>query len=113
MDSEAILLVTDDLVRTIKNSALYQSHQQLCQALKNNQKVMSLIEQIKVQQKQYVKSNFQDQDQKKRLDALQKDLEEIPLYKAYQASLDNINELLEQMKEELNKKIEEMFVLEK
>lgn len=113
MNSDDVLLATDALVSAIKSSLLYQNHQQLCQALKKNKKAMALIEQIKTTQKQYVKSHFQEQEEKDILSSLQKELEEIPLYKAYQTSLDTINEVLEQMKEELNEKIETMFLFEK
>lgn len=70
--------------------------------MKSNCEICSLVEDIKILQKQYVKGNYSDEAVKRELDLKGKRLEGIPLYIEYMNYLERVNEMINLVKDELN-----------
>ena len=70
--------------------------------MKSNCEICSLVEDIKMLQKQYVKGNYSDEAVKLELDLKEKRLEGIPLYIEYMNYLERVNEMINLVKDELN-----------
>lgn len=97
-----ILEKTDILIETIYQSDLYQHHLKIREKLEQNSQIMQEIESIKTLEKAYVRSGFQQLKYKEQLEEKLKELRKKPLYKSYEQSLEEINQLLEMIQTGLN-----------
>lgn len=91
-----------DVVTVIKESREYQNCVLMKEQMNKNSSLLSLIEEIKEKQKQYVKSGFQDEKLEQELTDLKKNLEEIPLFVEYNQNLEIVNDMIDTVKEQLN-----------
>lgn len=96
----------EGVILTIKNSSDYQECIQLKEKMKKNQELMSLIEQLKSAQKEYVKDGGQN---KAVLEQLESQLYEIPIYVVYMDHLNRVNQMITYVEEDLNQYFYEMF----
>lgn len=92
----------DKVVSYIKNSQDYKNCELLKERLDSNDEVKELIVRLKNMQKKYIRSNY-DSNIKTELDNCNEKLLEIPIYQMYIKSLENVNEMIEYVKERLNK----------
>jgi len=91
----------DEVIRCIKNSPEYIRCMELKTKMTRNEEITSLVEKVKVLQKKYVKSNY-DQSVKKELDSCLERLGEIPLYQVYLDSLEKVNYKIDYVRDSLN-----------
>ncbi len=91
----------DDLVDYIKNTDDYKKCIKLKDQMKDNSELMSLIDEVKNLQKQYIKSNY-DLLIKEELDKKNKELLEIPIYVLYNKYLNNVNYMIDYINNSLN-----------
>ena len=91
----------EDIVLYIKDSYDYKTCIELKEKMSQNKELCSLIDEIKTIQKQYIKSNYDD-NIKLELDDLEKKLNEIPIYVIYMQHLTKVNEMINLVKDELN-----------
>lgn len=98
----------DEIVKYITMSDEYRRCIELKNKMSKNEELVNLINNIKKVQKEYVKSNF-DEDFKNKLSLLEDRLNEIPIYVSYMQSLDRVNEMISYVKDELNQYFFELF----
>ncbi len=100
-----ILNEVESIVSFIKESDTYKDYIFLKEKLSNNEKAMSLINEIKTIQKQLVKKEVNNEDIKD-LDNLIKEKEEelnkIPLYIEYINKQEQLNDLYQDIKQRLD-----------
>ncbi|MBE6157889.1 MAG: YlbF family regulator [Firmicutes bacterium] len=92
----------DELVSYIKNTSSYKNVISIKEKMDSNEEISQLVKKIKILQKKYVKSNYLDSDIKKELDTLESRLNEIPIYVEYMNNLEEVNNMIELVKDELN-----------
>jgi cell fate (sporulation/competence/biofilm development) regulator YmcA (YheA/YmcA/DUF963 family) len=97
----------DKVILDIKNSAAYKKTLLLKEQMNNNKEITAIIEEIKSLQKEYVKSK--DIKIKKRLSYLENKLNHIPLYHEYNNNLEEVNQMIEVVKDNLNQYFSEIF----
>lgn len=90
----------DEIIKTIVNSSDYKKCLELKEKMKDNEEIIKLIEKIKSQQKEYVKTR--NSAIKNNLDELEKELRGIPIYYEYNKSLEKVNEMISLVRDELN-----------
>ena len=90
----------EEVVSCIKNSKEYKIVIELKNKMSTNEEINSLVREIKIKQKKYIKSN--DSNIKDELDQLEKRLDEIPIYHIYLENLEKVNEMINYVKDELN-----------
>ncbi len=100
--SNDILKATDQLIESIMESKVYKQHLEIREKLAKNKTIMNEIEEIKKLERAYVKSNFENREYKQQMDDKLFRLRQKPLYKVYEQSLEEINDMLSQLKEGLN-----------
>lgn len=88
----------DDVISVIVNSKDYQQCLQLKDKMKKNQELMKLIEDLKKAQKEYVKSGIG----KEKIDSLEEELYQFPIYVVYMEHLEKVNDMLSYVEEDLN-----------
>ena len=88
----------DDVISVIVNSKDYQQCLQLKDKMKKNQELMKLIEDLKKAQKEYVKSGIE----KEKIDSLEEELYQFPIYVVYMEHLEKVNDMLSYVEEDLN-----------
>lgn len=88
----------DDVISVIVNSKDYQQCLQLKDKMKKNQELMKLIEDLKKTQKEYVKSGIG----KEKIDSLEEELYQFPIYVVYMEHLEKVNDMLSYVEEDLN-----------
>jgi len=88
----------DDVISVIVNSKDYQQCLQLKDKMKKNQELMKLIEDLKKAQKGYVKSGIG----KEKIDSLEEELYQFPIYVVYMEHLEKVNDMLSYVEEDLN-----------
>lgn len=91
----------DEIINYIVNSREYRDCITMKEQMKNNQKVTNLVKEVKKIQKQYIKSNYQE-DIKIELEEKKEELNLIPIYKEYNLNLIKVNRMINLVKEELN-----------
>ena len=91
----------EEVVLCIKNSKDYKECIKLKEKMKSNEELIKMIEDIKLLQKKYIKSNY-DSNIKKELDNLEEILNSIPIYNMYIEKLNKVNELIDYVKDDLN-----------
>ncbi len=88
----------DDVISVIVNSKDYQQCLQLKDKMKKNQELMKLIEDLKKAQKEYVKSGIGEE----KIDSLEEELYQYPIYVVYMEHLEKVNDMLSYVEEDLN-----------
>lgn len=91
----------DDVILCIKESNEYKNVIDIKKKMDSNEELKKKINDIKLLQKKYVKSNY-DSSIKKDLDKLNDELLEVPIYKIYLDNLSVVNEKIEYVKDSLN-----------
>ena len=91
-----------DIILYIKDSTSYKKCIELKEKMSSNVEITDLVENVKNLQKAYVKSSFMDEDIKKELDMVNNKLNNIPIYVSYLGYLDQVNDMIDFVKEELN-----------
>ena len=98
---ESVKSRVEELVSYIQNTKEYQNCIQIREKMKNNLELQKLIEEIKDNQKKYIRSGY-DTRIKEHLDSLEKQLEDIPIYSVYLENLERVNEMISYVQERLN-----------
>lgn len=91
----------DDVILCIKESIEYKNVIDIKKKMDSNEELKKKINDIKLLQKKYVKSNY-DSSVKKYLDKLNNELLEVPIYRIYLDNLSVVNEKIEYVKDSLN-----------
>ena len=90
----------DEVVLCIKNSKEYKKCIELKEKMKSNDEINSLVKEIKLKQKKYIKSN--DPNILSELNELEEKLNSIPIYHVYNENLEKVNYYINYVKDELN-----------
>lgn len=90
----------DEVVLCIKNSKEYKKCIELKEKMKSNDEINSLVKEIKLKQKKYIKSN--DPNILSELNELEEKLNSIPIYHVYNENLEKVNSYINYVKDELN-----------
>lgn len=90
----------DEVVNTIKNSKEYKKCLELKKKMDSNDEINSLVKEIKSKQKKYIKSN--DPNILSELNELEEKLNSIPIYHIYLDNLEEVNKMINYVKDELN-----------
>ena len=91
----------EEVITYIKESNDYKECIRLKTLMDGNSEIKELVEKIKVLQKKYIRSCY-DEDIKEELDSLEEKLYSIPIYDIYQRHLDEVNRMISYVKDELN-----------
>lgn len=91
----------DDVILCIKESNEYKNVIDIKKKMDSNEELKKKINDIKLLQKKYVKSNY-DSSVKKDLGKLNDELLEVPIYRIYLDNLSVVNEKIEYVKDSLN-----------
>ena len=105
---ENVYSALDQIISCITESTAYQNCLSYREQMRGNSEIESLIEKIKKAQKSYIRS-FYDPKIKEELDALQDTLFQIPIYHSYQESLDEVNEMIETVKDSMNQYFDQLL----
>ena len=92
----------DDIITYIKNSDSYKKCIEIKKKMLSNDDLNKIINKVKFLQKKYVNSNYEDNNIKLELDSLSSELEMIPIYSDYLRYLDDVNDMINLVKDELN-----------
>ena len=88
----------EELFQTIENSKEYQSYLNIKKVLDNNQKIKTLIRDIKILQKKSVQLEYKKDKKQKIIDQEIKDkinkLNSIPIYQEYLRRFNELNDIL-------------------
>ncbi len=98
----------DDVILCIKESREYKMVLDIKKKMDSNEELKKKINDIKLLQKKYVKSNY-DALVKKDLDKLNDELLEVPIYRIYLDNLSVVNEKIEYVKDSLNDYFYDLF----
>lgn len=98
----------DDVILCIKESCEYKMVLDIKKKMDSNEELKKKINDIKLLQKKYVKSNY-DVSVKKDLDKLNDELLEVPIYRIYLDNLSVVNEKIEYVKDSLNDYFYDLF----
>ena len=90
----------DEVVNCIKNSKEYNKCIELKEKMDTNSEINSLVKEIKLKQKKYIKSN--DPNILEELKILEDKLNNIPIYHIYLDNLEVVNNMINYVKDELN-----------
>ncbi len=90
------------LVETIKKNKDYKEYLKLKEEIKNSEEITTKIKEVKILQKQYVKSAYLDKKIEKELNDKLNTLNSISLYKEYINKEQKIRYLLNTIKDGLN-----------
>lgn len=100
-----ILLKVDELLSLIKNSSIYQKYLLLQEKMENNIELKSLISEVRSLQKEIVNGYHKEYV----LDEKMKLLEDNPLYREYNNTLSEINNLFTIIENTLNNYFDKKF----
>ena len=92
----------DGIIDYIINGKSYKKCIELKNKMDCNEEIKNIIDRIKILQKKYVKSNYMDSSIKKELDELEEVLNNYPIYVEYNNYLNDVNEMINYVKDELN-----------
>ena len=98
----------DDVIQCIKESSEYKNVLDIKKKMDSNEELKKKINDIKLLQKKYVKSNY-DSSINKDLDKLNDELLEVPIYRIYLYNLSVVNEKIEYVKDSLNDYFYDLF----
>lgn len=90
----------EEVINTIINSDDYKSCIQLKEKMSTNKEICELVDKIKVLQKKYVRENGEEVLEELKL--LEERLNEIPIYVIYMQHLEEVNKMINYVKDELN-----------
>ena len=90
----------DEVVLCIKNSKEYKKCIELKEKMKSNDEINSLVKEIKLKQKKYIRTN--DSNILSELNELEEKLNSIPIYHVYNENLEKVNYYINYVKDELN-----------
>lgn len=90
----------NDLIVSVTESDDFKECIRLKKKMEDSSEIKELVENIKILQKKYVRTD--DSDIKEELDKVQNRLDSIPLYASYQAKLMEVNRKIDIIKDELN-----------
>lgn len=90
----------DEVVNCIKNSKEYKKCIELKEKMDSNDEINSLVKEIKLKQKKYIRSN--DSNILEELKLLEDKLNNIPIYHIYLENLEEVNNMINYVKDELN-----------
>ena len=91
----------DLLVSYIKNTSSYKNCISIKEKMDKNEEICKLVSDIKLLQKKYVNSNYSE-DLLEELKNMESNLNEIPIYVEYMNNLEEVNKMIELVKDELN-----------
>lgn len=91
----------DEVISCIKESKEYKKCIELKKQMDSNEEIVELVKKIKTLQKKYIKSNY-DSSIKNELDELEEKLENIPIYNIYLKNLEEVNKMIDYVKDSLN-----------
>ena len=91
----------EEVVTCIRESKDYKECIRLKSLMERNEEIKELVSNIKELQKKYIRSGY-DEVIKEELDSLEKRLYSIPIYDVYQRHLDEVNLMINYVKDELN-----------
>lgn len=97
----------DEVIKCIIDSPEYKECIELKNKMKLNKEITSRVNEIKVLQKKYLRTNALDV--KERLDLLEKELYEIPIYVIYNQKLEVVNQMINYVNEEINDYFYKLF----
>lgn len=98
----------DEVINYIKSKKEYQKCIELKRKMSDNEELTTLINTIKKKQKEYIKSGYAEEE-KEKLDSLNRKLDEYPIYLEYNNNLKVINDDIEFLKEQLNNYFESVI----
>ena len=98
---EEVFKCLDGIIETLQDSKEYKMCISLQESMKDNQEIVSLVEEVKKTQKEYIRSGYH-KDLKEKLDSLEKKLKDIPVYAIYLENLSIVNERICYIKDSLN-----------
>lgn len=90
----------DEVVDCIKESKEYKKCIELKKKMETNDEINSLIKEIKLKQKKYIRTN--DSNILSELNELEERLNCLPIYHVYTMNLEKVNEYINYVKDELN-----------
>lgn len=90
----------EEVINTIINSDDYKSCIQLKEKMSTNKEICELVDKIKELQKKYVRENGEEVLEELKL--LEERLNEIPIYVIYMQHLEEVNKMINYVKDELN-----------
>ena len=91
----------DEVIDCIKESPEYKDCLKIKKQMDSNKELVDLINKVKDLQKKYIRSNY-DSSIKKELDKCESELKEIPIYNIYLNKLDQVNNMIDYVKDSLN-----------
>lgn len=97
----------EEVVSCVKDSIEYKNCISLKEKMKSNEEINSLVDSIKNNQKEYVKSG--DKELLEKLNHLEEKLQSIPIYYVYQENLEVVNEKINYIRESLNDYFDDLF----
>jgi len=103
----------NSIIEELKKQEVYKNYQSLKKKLKENKEVMELIDKVRTYQKDLVKLEHSKQDVIPTLTKYHctlEYLEQNPLYHAYKMSEDELNNILQYMKNQIEKTIESIVL---
>ena len=105
---EKVYKALDEVITCIKESDDYKECISLKKKILKNEEIMKLINNLKILQKKYIKSNY-DTQVKEELDKCKEELFNIPIYHMYIESLDKVNIKIDYVKSSLNNYFDELL----
>lgn len=97
----------DEVVDCIKNSKEYKKCIKLKEQMKSNDEINSLVKEIKLKQKKYIRSN--DSNILSELNELEERLNSIPIYHIYTENLEKVNNMINYVRDELNEYFDKLL----
>ena len=91
----------DEVITCIKESPEYKDCLKIKEQMDSNEELVDLINKVKELQKKYIRSNY-DSNIKKELDKYESKLKEIPIYNIYLTKLEEVNKMIDYVKDSLN-----------
>lgn len=103
----------DELFKSINESYEYQEYLKISNAIKKDQELLNLIEEIKIMQKQATLLEYQNNTKYKEIDVKIEEklkiLNNYPLYIEYKHKMDDLNNILSTSSNIITKYIEEII----
>lgn len=98
---ENVYKALDDVINTIIESDDYKKCISYKEQMSSNSEIVELIKKVKELQKKYIRSGY-DKEIKSQLDSIEEELNNIPIYREYNSSLINVNEMINYVKDSFN-----------
>ena len=98
----------DEVIDCIKESPEYKDCLKIKKQMDSNNELVELINKVKELQKKYIRSNY-DSNIKKELDEYESKLNEIPIYNIYLEKLNQVNYMIDYVKDSLNNYFDQLL----